>query len=116
MSNDRPKIEAAGREHLGTKYAKRLRSSGRLPAVVYGHQKDPIHVSVDHDELIDHLYGGAHLIDLAHDGGKTETCLIKDIQYDYLGTDIMPFYERFGALIHERAREDLWIMKLPVTP
>ncbi|MDX1564502.1 MAG: 50S ribosomal protein L25 [Phycisphaeraceae bacterium] len=89
MSQDRPQLEAAAREHLGTKYARRLRRNGQLPAVVYGQQKDPSHVSVDHDQLVHHLHHGAHVVDLKIDGGKAQSCLIKDIQYDYLGTDIV---------------------------
>ncbi len=32
----------------------------------------------------------------------------------FLGTDIPHFYARLGAVEHDRLREDLWIMRLPI--
>ncbi|MEX0741404.1 MAG: 50S ribosomal protein L25, partial [Phycisphaeraceae bacterium] len=89
MAHETPRIKAAQRDRLGTRYAARLRSSGKLPAVVYGHQEDPAHVAVDREELLHHLHEGSHMLELELDDGKTETCLVKDVQYDYLGTDII---------------------------
>ena len=47
MSNEVPTIQAARRDLLGSRYSKRLRASGRLPAVIYGHGSDPLSVHVD---------------------------------------------------------------------
>ena len=88
MSHERPTLKAENRDRIGSRYARRLRTAGKLPAVVYGHGQDPAHVAVDHDELIHALHTGAHLIELAA-GSANEVCLIKDVQYDYLGTDII---------------------------
>ena len=85
MSHDTPTLEAASRTKLGSRYAARLREQGQLPAVVYGHQQDPVHVSVDARALHEILIDGAHLINVAVDG-NAEPCLIKDVQYDYLDT------------------------------
>lgn len=88
MAHETPKVNAEPRERLGTKYARRLRRDGKLPVVIYGHKEDPAHVTVDHGQMVHLLHDGAHLLELNHDG-KSETCLIKDVQYDYLGTDII---------------------------
>ncbi|MEM7627544.1 MAG: 50S ribosomal protein L25 [Planctomycetota bacterium] len=85
MSQQTPTLEAQTRTKLGSRYAIRLREEGKLPAVVYGHKQDPVHVSIDARELSDILHHGAHLIEVKVDG-KTEPCLIKDVQYDYLDT------------------------------
>ena len=85
MSQETPTLEAQTRTKLGSRYAIRLREEGKLPAVVYGHKQDPVHVSVDARELRDILVHGAHLIEVKVDG-KAEPCLIKDVQYDYLDT------------------------------
>ena len=85
MSHDTPTLEAAARTKLGSRYASRLRQQGQLPAVLYGHQQDPLHVSVDARALHEILVGGAHLINVSVDG-NAEPCLIKDVQYDYLDT------------------------------
>jgi large subunit ribosomal protein L25 len=89
MSQDRPTIAAATRERMGSRYAQRLRRDGRMPVVVYGHGMDPTHVSVDRKEVLGHIDHGVHLLDIAKEGADTETCLIKDVQYDYLGTNII---------------------------
>lgn len=86
MSHDRPKLKTAARERTGSKYARRLRAAGQLPAVVYGHGQAPDHISLQAEQFVDCLHHGAHLIEL---DGKGETCLIKDVQYDYLGTTII---------------------------
>ncbi len=66
----------------GSSDARRLRSEGKIPAVVYGHGMDPISVSVDRRELRQALSGTAGMntiLDLTVDGAVYPT-LIKDIQ------------------------------------
>ncbi|MDP7070462.1 MAG: 50S ribosomal protein L25 [Phycisphaerales bacterium] len=89
MGHDTPTIEVATRERTGTRYAKRLRDAGRLPAVIYGHGGEPCHVSVDALEATDHLHHGVHVMDVSVDGGKTETCLIKELQFGHLGDNLV---------------------------
>ncbi|MCA9291598.1 MAG: 50S ribosomal protein L25 [Phycisphaerales bacterium] len=89
MSHDTPVLEAITRERTGTRYAQRLRNEGRLPAVVYGHQIDPISVHVDAKETLGHLRHGAHVVTLRVDGAKDETCLIRDLQFGYLGDNVI---------------------------
>lgn len=43
-------VAETGRES-GTRSSKRLRREGKIPAVVYGHGSDPVHVAVDAREL-----------------------------------------------------------------
>ena len=83
-----PQIEAATRERVGSIQSKRLRAAGQLPAVVYGHKQDPVHVSVDQKEMTGLLHDWAHLIELKL-ADKSETCLIKDVQWDVYGTHVM---------------------------
>lgn len=89
MAHDTPRIKAIQRERLGTRYATRLRRTGKLPAVVYGHQEDPAHVAVDRDEILEVIHEGWHMLELELDGGGKEMCLVKDVQYDHLGTDVI---------------------------
>jgi len=83
-----PKITVEPRQRIGTRYARRLRDAGRLPAVIYGHQKQPLHVSVDRKQLVELLHHNAHLLEVVADG-QTQPCLIKDVQWDYLGANIV---------------------------
>lgn len=81
-------LEAEVRTHTGSNDAARLRSQGRIPAVVYGHKQEPQAVSVDAHAFIEGLHHGHRLIDLKV-GSKTESMIVKDLQYDFLGRDII---------------------------
>jgi large subunit ribosomal protein L25 len=88
MAHDIPKLTAERRDRTGSRYAQRLRRQKKMPAVLYGHGLDPSHLSLDAEPIHDALEDGAHLLELSVDGA-TETCLIKEIQYDHLGDDII---------------------------
>ena len=83
-----PKITADQRSQLGTRYAARLRDTGRLPAVIYGHKQDPVHVSIDSREITDLLHHNMHVLEVDFDS-KAEPCLIKAVQWNHLGTQIL---------------------------
>ncbi len=89
MKHETPKIEAERREKVGSVYAQRLRKAGRLPAVIYGHKKDPVAVSIDEKEILTHLHHGTHVLDIAVKGSGTETVLVKDLQFGYLGDNVL---------------------------
>lgn len=89
MSHDTPTVKAQKRERIGSRYAKRLRSSGRLPAVIYGHKQDPVHVSVEEKEILTHLHHGIHVMNMEVEDGEKQTCLVKDIQFGYLGDNVI---------------------------
>ena len=82
------KIEAQTRSHLGTRSTAKMRTQGRLPAVVYGHKQDPVHISFDQKEVTDLLHQHAHVIEVVVNS-KTEPCLVKDVQWDHLGSNIL---------------------------
>ena len=81
-------LEAEIRAHRGSKDAARLRRQGRIPAVVYGHKQEPQAVSLDAHEFVEGLHHGHRLIELKV-GSRTESMVVKDLQYDHLGRDIV---------------------------
>ena len=89
MAKETPKISAQTREKVGTRYSRRLRQEGRLPAVIYGHKSNPVAISVDETETISHITHVAHVMDIDVEGGSTETCLVKDLQFGYLGDNVV---------------------------
>jgi large subunit ribosomal protein L25 len=89
MKHDAPTIDAKPRTKVGSTYARRLRRTGRLPAVIYGHKRDPISISVDEDEMLTHLRHGTHVLTIDVEGAKPETCLVKDLQFGYLGDNVI---------------------------
>ena len=88
MAHEIPTISVSKRERCGSRYAERLRKGGRLPAVIYGHKIDPVHVSVDEGEILTLVSHGIHAMHLDL-GGNRETCLVKDLQYGYLGDNVV---------------------------
>lgn len=76
------------RKATGTRAAARLRRAGKLPAVLYGHRIEPVTLSLDCHAVEMQLAHGAHLINLAMEG-KEQPCLIKDVQYDHLGSKLV---------------------------
>lgn len=87
MHEEAPILDAKRREKTGTRYSQRARAGGRLPAVVYGHKKDPVSVSIDQHEALKHLRKGERVFRIALDGGSPEYILLRDLQFDHLGTN-----------------------------
>lgn len=81
-------LKAEIREHTGSRAAAQVRRQGRIPAVIYGHEQEPIAISVDTHDFVEGLHHGHRLMDVKI-GRKTEKTIIKDLQYDYLGRDII---------------------------
>ncbi|MEQ9206420.1 MAG: 50S ribosomal protein L25 [Phycisphaerales bacterium] len=88
MSDTTPTLTAAKRERTGSRYSRRLRESGSLPAVVYGHKEEPVSIALDMHETMLHLKKGEKLFELDLEGTKQHV-LLKDLGYDYLGTNII---------------------------
>ncbi len=89
MANDTPTLKATRRERLGTRYARRDRKAGGLPAVIYGHKTDPVAILLDEKQTLSLLHHGAHVINVQVEGGATETCLVKELQFGFLGDNVI---------------------------
>src|SRR5437016_5453323 len=81
-------VTAKSRSEMGSRANKRLRTAGNLPGVIYGHKEAVLPITLPRKAVVDHLKHGAHLFDLSLDG-KSEKCLIKEVQYDHLGIDVI---------------------------
>lgn len=81
-------LEAKIRERIGSKATAAVRRQGRIPAVVYGHQQQPVAISLDAHDFAQGLQHGLRLMDLSIEG-KTETAIIKELQYDHLGREVI---------------------------
>jgi large subunit ribosomal protein L25 len=83
-----PRIEIERRAHVGSRYSQRLRKAGRLPVVIYGHKQEALHASVDHKQMMALLHTRAHLLEAVLDQ-QPQAVLVKDIQWDHLGSDVL---------------------------
>lgn len=81
MAND--KITAETRTEFGKGAARRIRRADKIPAVIYGHGNDPVHVTLPgHATMMALKHGGANaLLDLQIDG-STQLALTKAVQID----------------------------------
>lgn len=81
-------LKVETREQSGTHSAKKVRQSGKIPAVVYGHKEQAVPVAVNSHDFTEGLAHGHRIMDLQM-GRKKQKVVIKDIQYDYLGKNII---------------------------
>lgn len=88
MAVQSAQVTAEPRDALGSRANRRLRQSGLLPGVIYGHKEAVIPVSLPRKQVVDHLNHGAHLFDLSL-SGKSEKVLVKQVQFDHLGTEVI---------------------------
>jgi large subunit ribosomal protein L25 len=81
-------LKAEIREKTGSGQATKVRKGGRIPAVVYGHKEEPVAISLDAHNLVEGLHHGHRVMDVQI-GKKKEKMIIKELQYDHLGRDII---------------------------
>ncbi len=89
MAHETPVVKVEVRDKTGTTYARRLRKSGRLPATIYSKGTDPISVSVNEIEILRYLHDGNHVMELDNSDGTPATVLVKDLQFGYLGDNLI---------------------------
>jgi len=78
-------LKGEARTAAGSKAAARLRKTGKVPGIVYGHGETPVPVALSQHDLELLLQHGTMLLELDLDGGR-QRVLVKDVQYDHLGT------------------------------
>lgn len=75
-------IEAQFRTDAGKGASRRLRRTGRVPAILYGGHQEPRALTLDHDDLLHHLAHEAfysHVLTLKV-GEQTQAAILKDVQ------------------------------------
>jgi len=100
-------LKVETRKPHGTREAARLRNTGRIPGIIYGHNQTPETIAVDRHQIEGFLSHGAHLANVEMDG-RTQACLLKDVQYDHLGST--PIHVDFARIdLNERV-----VVKVPI--
>jgi large subunit ribosomal protein L25 len=95
-------IQTEPRTEFGKGAARRIRRADKVPAVLYGHGSDPIHVTLPgHDTMLALKHGGVNaLLTLSVDGKKT-LALPKQVQRD----PIKGFLEHLDLLIVKKGEK-----------
>jgi large subunit ribosomal protein L25 len=81
-------LVAETRAGRGKQAARRLRRTGKVPAVLYGHKEETLSVALPLEEVEKAIRRGVRVVDLKA-GGKEEKALIRDVQWDHLGKDLL---------------------------
>lgn len=92
-------FNATAREGTGKGAARTLRREGLVPAVIYGHGRDPISLSLnarDLDKMLGHIQAESTVIDITV-GGQTAKTLIREIQRHPIKRQIL--HVDFQALV-----------------
>ena len=80
-------LNVTKREARGSLRMKRLRQNHKTPAVLYGHGQENVSLAVETRDLEAAIRHGSQMVDLA--GELSESALIKEVQWDELGSHIM---------------------------
>lgn len=81
-------LKAEVREQTGSNAVRKVRRQGRVPAIVYGHKQEPLAISLDEHDFVEGLHHGHRLLDVQL-GRKKEKLIVKELQYDHLGRNII---------------------------
>ena len=103
-------ITARKREAQGTGASRRLRRSGRVPGIVYGGEKGPVNIELDHKDLYFNLRNEkfhASILTLAL-GGEKEQVLLRAV-------NMHPYRMQVQHIDFQRVQKDKKIhMKVPL--
>ncbi|HEY4735620.1 MAG TPA: 50S ribosomal protein L25/general stress protein Ctc [Gemmatimonadaceae bacterium] len=92
-------FNAVAREKGGKGAARQLRLRGQVPAVIYGHGREPLSLSLnarDLDKMLGHIQAESTVIDITVDGQTAKT-LIREIQRHPIKRQIL--HVDFQALV-----------------
>ncbi len=81
-------LKITRREKSGTREARLLRQNGFIPAIIYGHGEENLAVSLSAHDIELAVKHGGHLLQCNLDD-REQNFLLKDVQYDYLGHNII---------------------------
>ncbi len=75
------KVTAEVRTSFGKGFARRLRAAGKIPAVIYGHGTEPVHIALPGHQTALLIRRANALLQLDIDGAE-QLALVKDVQKD----------------------------------
>ena len=81
-------LKATVRTTTGTHKARALRAKSKIPGIIYGHGQTPEPITLDRREVQHAVAHGERLMEIDLDG-KTQNALVKAVQYDPFGNDVI---------------------------
>ena len=96
------KLSAESRTEFGKGAARRIRRTDKVPAVLYGHGTDPVHITLPgHETMMALKHGGANALLSIDLEGKSQLALPKQVQRD----PIKGFLEHLDLIIVKRGEK-----------
>ena len=100
MADESNKVVAEIRDSFGKGAARKIRAKGLIPAVIYGHGTDPVHVTVPAHQVGLLLRKANAILDLDIDG-TSQLTLVKDVQKD----PVLQIIEHLDLIIVRRGEK-----------
>ena len=99
-------LKVESRELRGKRNNRRLRASGMIPAVLYGHGLEPVSLAVPADTFDAMVRHGSRMVSL--EGAVNESAFIRECQWDTWGTHVVHVdFTRISA--HEKVQVQVTI-------
>jgi large subunit ribosomal protein L25 len=103
------KIKAEPRTEFGKGAARRIRRADKVPAVLYGHGTDPVHITLPgHDTMLALKHGGVNALLSIEIDGRSQLALPKQVQRD----PIKGFLEHLDLLVVKKGEKV--VVEIPV--
>lgn len=86
------KLIAKKRDLEGSSNARRLRSAGSLPGVIYGDEKEPVSIEInmhDFEQLLHHHASESLIVDIELESEGVMSVLVKDVQHHPVTSDLL---------------------------
>lgn len=80
--------DPAKNKGTGSRVSRKLRAQGKIPAIVYGHKVAPQPITMRRDDVWQMVKKSIHFAQLKI-GDSTEMVLVRDVQWDHLGKEII---------------------------
>ncbi len=99
-------LEVESRELRGKRNNRRLRASGKIPATLYGHGKDPVSLTVPAERFDTMVRHGSRMVTLS--GAVDESAFVRECQWDTWGNQVIHIdFTRISA--HEKVKVQVTI-------
>lgn len=100
MADDSNKVLAGVRDSFGKGAARKIRAAGKIPAVIYGHGTDPVHVTLPAHQTGLLLRKANAVLELDIEG-TSQLVLVKDVQKD----PVLQIIEHLDLLVVRRGEK-----------
>ena len=80
-------IEVKSREAVGTSRVRKLRATGLVPAILYGHGQENVNLAIAKDAVNTVVRHGTKMLALT--GDIQDTALLREVQWDSFGIEIL---------------------------